>query len=69
MNKELAKLQGGKIIAIGEDRDFVDDFGQPVYALIILLPNGKTVQAAILADAEGNGPGFLAIEPLSKVAE
>lgn len=63
MNKHLSKLLGGTITEIVCD-DFdetLEEYGEPLYALIVTMPSGKQLQVTILQDPEGNGAGFLDI--------
>lgn len=70
--ESLAQLVGGKITGLveeanpNEDEDFVDQYNLKTYGLQIEIEQiqGPNIifHAWIQADAEGNGPGFLAIE-------
>ena len=62
--KHLLKLVGGTITAIAEDDhdETLEIFGESIHGLVITMPNGKKVNAFIMADPEGNGPGHLHIE-------
>ena len=63
MEEHLNKLVGARIIGILKD-DFdetVEEYGEPLFALLVKMPNGQKYQLTILSDAEGNGAGFLDI--------
>ena len=64
MEKMLNQLVGGKITAIGIDNseEAIADFGEPVYCLVVTMPNGRVKHAYIMQDAEGNGAGFLDVQ-------
>jgi hypothetical protein len=62
VEKELKKLIGGKVIAVGAVLE--DDLGWPeVWPVFhLLLPNGEKLAITVSRDEEGNGPGHLFIE-------
>ncbi len=60
--KEMAVLVGGKItnpIRSGEDEE---DWGGEMFGFLVKCKDGKTRNVWVQCDAEGNGPGWLAIE-------
>ena len=65
MNKQMKKYYqqviGATITGLACD-DTDDDFGDDIWALKLRMKDGGTAFAVILADPEGNGPGFLAID-------
>jgi tRNA(Met) C34 N-acetyltransferase TmcA len=60
MEKHLQRLLGGTITGLVVDD--TDDFDDDMWALTIKTRSGGRLMAWILADAEGNGPGFLALD-------
>ena len=63
----LSRLMGGTIRNVIVDRSAISEFGQPVYGLQVEMPSGSSrsnriLNAWILCDPEGNGPGFLDIQ-------
>ena len=65
MEKHLSKLVGFEVkgFSLDDTKETIEEFGEPVYGL--LLRNLKTMEkrtAWIMADPEGNGPGFLDIQ-------
>lgn len=67
MIKHLKRLVGKKVIApaIDDSKDTLLDFGEPIYGLMF---EDETV-AWSMRDPEGNGPGFLEIQPPEKPEE
>ena len=63
----LSRLVGGMITAVAMD-DFdetIEEYGNPLFALIVTMPDGRKLQVAIMQDAEGNGAGHLDIISLN----
>ena len=65
MEEHLSRLVGLAVAGLVEDSGSEADFGEPCHGLV--FDNGLV--AWIMRDAEGNGPGFLDIEPLKEVEE
>ena len=64
MNKQVEQhyqqIVGATITGLAVD-DTDNDFGDDIWALKLETKNGRAAIAWIMADPEGNGPGFLAI--------
>ena len=57
--EHLSQVVGRTVAGIAVDSDSEADFGEPCHGLRF----GDGTVAWIMRDAEGNGPGFLDIEP------
>ena len=61
MEQHYRQIVGATIIGLAVD-DTDNDFGDDIWALKLKTKNGRAAIAWIMADPEGNGPGFLAID-------
>ena len=65
MNKQVEQhyqqIVGATITGLAVD-DTNNDFGDDIWALKLTTKDGRAAMAWIMADPEGNGPGFLAID-------
>jgi hypothetical protein len=69
MNKQMEQyyqqIVGATITGLAVD-DTDNDFGDDLWALKLKTKDGRAAIAWIMADPEGNGPGFLAIDAEDK---
>ena len=61
-NEQLSPLIGGRIIEAGGENVECTYDKEGVATLVVELQNGEQLKLHVMADAEFNGPGWLAID-------
>lgn len=63
ITEEISKLKGATVVAVAAVADD-ESYGEVWPILQLRTPTGEILQVEVSADPEGNGPGFLFIDPI-----